>query len=224
MRHVAMIMDGNGRWATKHLSPRVEGHRRGLSVAEKIIEHSKDIGIKFLSLFVFSTENWKRPSREISSLFSLAEKYVGNLERFCKDDVRIVVSGERDGLPQSLIEKIELACKRTENNKTLCVNLCINYGGQAEIVRAANALVAQGKLITTSGLTENLYNPFIPQPDMIIRTGGQMRLSNFLLFQSAYSELFFVDTLWPDFSIAEYDSIIEEYKARTRNFGGLKND
>lgn len=224
LRHVAIIMDGNGRWAKKHFLPRIEGHRRGLSVAERIISHSLERNIKFLSLFVFSTENWKRPNGEVSSLFSLAEKYVSKLDEFCKDGIRIVVSGEMKGLPDSLMEKIRLVCERTKNNDAICVNLCINYGGQAEIVHAAKALAESGRPITIEGISENLYNPFIPAPDMIVRTGGQIRLSNFLLFQSAYSELFFVDTLWPDFSNAEYDSLIEEYSARTRNFGGLKND
>lgn len=219
-KHVAIIMDGNGRWAKSKGLPRAYGHKKGLDVAEKIIDRSIKVGIKYLSLYVFSTENWKRPQEEVNSLFSLAEKYLNRFEKFCRDRIKIVVSGESEGLPASLAEKIDYIQKKTCNFDCICVNLCINYGSQTEIAQAAEKASKQGK-ITVESITENLYNPLLPPPDLLIRTGGHKRLSNFLLFQSAYAELYFSDTFWPDFSIEEYNSILEEYVARTRTFGGI---
>lgn len=220
-QHVAIIMDGNGRWAKSKGLPRIYGHRRGLDIAEKIIDYSCKAGIKYLSLFVFSTENWKRPQEEINSLFGLAEKYLDRFEKFCRDKTRVVVSGERKGLPNSLVEKIERIQERTRDFNSICVNLCINYGGQKEIAEAAKHVAEQGKPITVESITENLYNPSLPNPDLLIRTGGHKRLSNFLLFQSAYAELYFSDTFWPDFSCDEYSSILNDYAARARTFGGI---
>ena len=222
-QHVAVIMDGNGRWAKRRGLPRVMGHRRGLEVAEEFIDYSLSLGIKYLSLFVFSTENWKRPSSEVDLLFSLADKYLSRFEKFCRDRVRVVVSGEREGLPAKLVEKINLIEEKTRIFDAICVNLCINYGGQREIVEAVKRLNAKGEEITVESIGANLYND-LPAPDIIIRTGGQKRLSNYLLYQSAYAELFFVDTLWPDFTKAEYDQILAEFASRTRNFGGIADD
>lgn len=220
LTHVALIMDGNGRWAKSRGLARLHGHKRGLEVAERIIDRSLSVGVKYLSLYVFSTENWKRPDSEINNLFSLAERYLGRFEKFCKDKVRVVVSGEREGLPKRLVDKIEFIEQNTKDFSDICVNLCINYGGQKEIAEAAKKLVRQGKEITVEGIKNNLYKQ-LPDPDLIIRTGGQKRLSNFLLFQSAYSELYFTDTLWPEFTNEEYDAILNEFRNRTRNFGGL---
>lgn len=220
-QHVAIIMDGNGRWAKSKGLPRIFGHKRGLDVAEKIIDHSLQKGIKYLSLFVFSTENWKRPDIEVHSLFDLAEKYLNRFEKFCRDKTRVVVSGEREGLPQSLLDKIDFIQDNTKNFNSICVNLCINYGGQTEIAQAASKAAQQGKPITPDTIAQNLYNPTLPPPDLVIRTGGHKRLSNFLLFQSAYAELYFSDTFWPDFSPGEYNSILDEYAARARTFGGI---
>ncbi len=222
--HIGIIMDGNGRWAKAKGLIRMYGHKKGLEVAEEIIDFSQTLGIKYLSLYVFSTENWKRPKAEVDSLFSLADKYLSRLEKFCKNRVRIVVSGERKGLPEKLVSKIKKIEQATKNFDGICVNLCINYGGQNEIVKAANALAKSNSEITVESLSEFLYNSFIPKPDLIIRTGGQKRLSNFLLYQSAYSELYFSDTLWPDFSLKEYDNIIKEYQLRIRTYGGIVND
>ncbi len=218
--HVAIIMDGNGRWAKARGLARLHGHKRGLDVAERIIDHSLEIGIKYLSLYVFSTENWKRPDSEVSNLFSLADRYMSRFEKFCKDKVRVVVSGERDGLPVKLVEKIKDVENRTKDFDAICVNLCINYGGQREVVEAVKKICAKGESVTVESIKQNMYN-VLPDPDLILRTGGQQRLSNFLLFQSAYSELIFTDTLWPDFTNEEYDAILEEYSRRTRNFGGI---
>ena len=221
LTHVAIIMDGNGRWAQGKGLIRMEGHKQGLATAEKIIEHSIKVGIKYLSLYVFSTENWKRPQTEVSTLFSLAEKYLDKFQDFCKNKVRVVVSGSRDGLPKKLVKKAEQIQKETANHDAICVNLCINYGGQQDILQAVNKLAESGLPITAESLQQNLYNGFIPAPDVIVRTGGQKRLSNFLLYQSAYAELYFSNTLWPDFSIEEYNNIIADYELRIRNFGGL---
>ena len=221
--HVAVIMDGNGRWAKGRGLPRIAGHKRGLEVAEDFIDYSLLRGIKYLSLFVFSTENWKRPSSEVNSLFSLADKYLSRFEKFCKDKVRVVVSGEREGIPAKLAEKIVLIEQKTREFDAICVNLCINYGGQSEIVQAVRRLNESGEEVTVESIGANLYHQ-LPPPDVIIRTGGQKRLSNFLLYQSAYAELFFTDTLWPDFTMQEYDSILTEFGARTRNFGGIADD
>ena len=221
--HIAVIMDGNGRWAKKRGQPRVMGHRRGLKVAENFIDYSLSLGVKYLSLFVFSTENWKRPKSEVNSLFSLADKYLSRFEKFCKDKVRVVVSGEREGLPAKLVEKINYIEEKTREFDAICVNLCINYGGQTEIVKAVERLNAKGEQVTVEGISANLYHQ-LPPPDIILRTGGQKRLSNYLLYQSAYAELFFTDTLWPDFTKEEYEQILAEFAARTRNFGGITDD
>ena len=218
--HVAVIMDGNGRWAKNRGLARLHGHKRGLEVAEQIIDHSLSIGVKYLTLYVFSTENWKRPMSEVNNLFALADRYLNRFEKFCKDKVRVVVSGERDGLPDKLVKRINYIEEQTKNFDDICVNLCINYGGQKEIVEAVKKLNNCGLEITSENILENMYHK-LPEPDIILRTGGQRRLSNFLLFQSAYSELFFTDTLWPDFTTEEYDNILAEYCKRSRNFGGI---
>ena len=221
--HIAVIMDGNGRWAKRRGLPRVMGHRRGLEVAQDFIDYSLEFGVKYLSLFVFSTENWKRPTSEVNSLFSLADKYLSRFEKFCKDRVRVVVSGEREGLPTKLVEKINLIEEKTRDFDAICVNLCINYGGQREIVEAVKRLNEKGEEITVESISSCLYNQ-LPPPDVILRTGGQKRLSNYLLYQSAYAELFFSDTLWPDFTKDEYEKILAEFASRTRNFGGIADD
>lgn len=221
VNHVAIIMDGNGRWAQNRGKRRVEGHKAGLKTAERIINFSLQKGVKFISLYVFSTENWRRPQSEVKSLFSLAEKYLNKFADFCKNRIKVVVSGEQEGLPQSLVQKIQQIQKDTSTFDGICVNLCINYGGRTEICSAVKRLIADGVEVNEQNLAARLYNCFLPDPDVIIRTGGYTRLSNFLLFQSAYSELFFTETLWPDFSNEEYNSILERFSSRTRNFGAL---
>ncbi len=219
-QHIAFIMDGNGRWAKEHGLNRVFGHREGLKTAENVIGQTLKFGIRCISLYVFSTENWKRPKAEIDGLFRLADNYLSRFENFCKDRIRVVVSGERHGLPEKLIAKIADIERKTADFDSLCVNLCINYGGRKEIVSAVSALLAEGLEVTENALLKKMYRD-LPEPDLIVRTGGQMRMSNFLLYQSAYSELFFTDTLWPDFGETEYNAILETYSKRTRNFGGI---
>lgn len=223
-QHVAIIMDGNGRWAKNRGLIRAEGHKEGLNTAERIIEFSIQKGVRYLSLYVFSTENWKRPKAEVKALFALAEKYLNKLADFCANRIRVVISGEKYGIPKNLVKKMEEIQQKTESFGGICVNLCINYGGRTDICQAVKRLVAEGDEITEENLARRLYNSFLPDPDVIIRTGGCVRLSNFLLFQSAYSELFFTETLWPDFSNDEYNTILEKYGARKRNFGALPKE
>ena len=220
--HIAIIMDGNGRWAKGKNLPRVEGHKQGLLTAENLLDYSLEKGIKFISLYVFSTENWKRPKAEITALFSLAEKFFDKFAKFCENKVRVVVSGNLTGLPNSLVKKIADIQQKTLSFDAICVNLCINYGGRRDIVEAVQKIVAEKGKITEENISRHLYNAFLPEPDLIIRTGGEMRISNFLLYQSAYAEFAFTKTLWPDFTREEYFEIIDEYCKRSRNFGGLK--
>lgn len=223
LRHIAFIMDGNGRWAEERGLDRSMGHRQGLTAAERVIDHSMEIGLECVSLYVFSTENWKRPQKEIDSLFSLAAKYLDGFERKYCDRARIVVSGRKDRLPARLGKKIVEIEQKTKKNSAFCVNLCIDYGGQTEIADACELLVSQGKTITVQAISESLYNAFLPPPDLIVRTGGMQRLSNFLLFNSAYAELYFCNTLWPDFSVEEYDAIVASVSGRVRSFGGIEH-
>lgn len=220
--HVAIIMDGNGRWAKARNLRRSEGHKQGLLTAENILDYSLEKGIKCVTLYVFSTENWKRPKLEVKALFSLAAKFFDRFAKFCQDRVRVVVSGELDGLPTSLVKKIEEIQQKTAAFDAICVNLCINYGGRRDIVQAVQKIVDENGEISQENISRHLYNSFLPEPDLIIRTGGEMRLSNFLTYQSAYAELAFTKTLWPDFGRDEYFEIIDEYCRRSRNFGGLQ--
>ncbi len=219
--HIAFILDGNGRWAQARGLRRYEGHKEGLATVEKIIDHSIEAGVKIVSLYVFSTENWKRPEDEVKSLFFLAEKYLNRFSNFCKNRIRVVISGEKEGLPPKLVKKIESIQQKTSQFDAICVNLCINYGGRREIAEAAKQIAKEGGEFSEQNIANHLYNSFIPEPDLIIRTGGQRRLSNFLMYQSAYAELYFTDTLWPDFDGKEYDDVLRWYGERTRNFGGL---
>lgn len=202
--------------------PRAYGHKKGVETVERVIDHCLQIGIKFISLYVFSTENWKRPNEEVKGLFELAKKYFSKLTDFRKKNIKIVVSGERNGLPAELVKEIAQAEKETLLNTAMTVNLCINYGGRTEIVSAVNKAISnKEKKIDEETLSKYMYHD-MPDPDIIIRTGGHMRLSNFLLYQSAYSELFFTDTLWPDYSTKDIDDVLEIYSKRQRNYGGLK--
>ena len=219
--HIAFIMDGNGRWAKARRLPRIEGHRRGLNTAERTIDACLALGVKYVTLYVFSTENWKRDKKEVDGLFDLAYRYIDRFEVFCRDKARVVVSGRRDRLPDRLLGKIVEIEQKTAHFDKICVNLLIDYGGQNDIADACAKVCASG-VPTVENIRGQLYNAFIPDPDLIVRTGGQKRLSNFLLFQAAYAELQFSDTLWPDFSEEELRSFVADYAARTRNFGGFE--
>ena len=224
INHIAFIMDGNGRWAKKRLMPREYGHVEGAKNFKKLVRHCGDVrGIKCITVYAFSTENWKRPQAEVSALMKLFRQYIQDAkEGFIKDDFHLVFIGNRDIFSEDIrremdeVERDSASCSRT-----LCV--AVNYGGRAEVVDAVNKLIASGKTsITEDDITQNIYSGVVPPPDAIVRTGGEGRLSNFHMWQSAYSELFFTDTLWPDFSIEELDAIIDSFGQRDRRFGGVK--
>ncbi len=221
-KHIAFIMDGNGRWAKKHLMPREYGHSVGAKKFREIAQYCADRGVENVTVYAFSTENWKRPKNEVDAIMRLFKDYIKEAERdFRKSDVRILFIGNRDVFD----EELRLEMKRVEDltanrEKTLCI--AINYGGRGEIVDAVNALITSGKeRITEEDITKTIYSGAVPPPDMIVRTGGELRLSNFLMWQSAYAELFFTDTLWPDLTTEEVDRLIETFNQRNRRYGGI---
>lgn len=223
IKHIAFIMDGNGRWAKLRGLARKLGHRQGLKKAEEVIEWCIESKIEIVSLYVFSTENWSRPQEEIDSLFKLADQYISNFNKFCKDRIRVIVSGQKDRLPKSMVEKIAMVEKSTKQNNNITVNLCLSYGGRQDIVDTVNVMIARGECINEQSLLHAMTT-VVPQPDMIVRTGGQRRLSNFFLYQAAYTELYFSDVLWPDFSRQEFDAIVERFCNTQRNFGGVVSE
>ncbi|MGA8613589.1 MAG: isoprenyl transferase [Xanthobacteraceae bacterium] len=228
-RHVAIIMDGNGRWAAARGLPRLEGHRRGVEALRRTVRAASDLGISFLTIFSFSSENWSRPQSEIRDLLMLLRRFIRNdLADLHKSNVRVRIIGERDALDRDIRLLLQEAEDLTRNNSGLTLVVAFNYGARQEIARAARRLaveVAAGKLsadaITPDLLTRNLDAPDVPDPDVIIRTSGEQRLSNFLLWQAAYSELVFVSTNWPDFDRSTLEQAIAEYRRRERRFGGL---
>lgn len=228
--HVGIIMDGNGRWATKRGLPRALGHRAGTERLRGIIRLSSDLGIRALSLYAFSTENWKRPKNEIDALFGLFMEYFSKeVEELHANRVRIRMLGDVEGLPANVRTAVRAAERKTAQNEGLRLNVALNYGARAEAVRAVRALAreaAAGALdpeeIDEDALLARLDTGGLPELDLLIRTGGEQRLSNFLLLQAAYAELAFVDTLWPDYSDALYLQSLREYARRSRRFGGLQ--
>jgi undecaprenyl diphosphate synthase len=228
-RHVAIIMDGNGRWASSRGLPRSEGHRRGVEALRRTVRAAGDLGIGILTLFSFSSENWSRPPSEIRDLMGLLKRFVRNdLADLHRNGVHVRVIGERDDLAPDIRGLLEEAEHLTRDNDKLVLVVAFNYGARAEIARAAQRLaqeVAAGRLpasaVNEDALANFLDAPDIPDPDLIIRTSGEQRLSNFLLWQAAYSELVFVPTYWPDFDRTTLESAIEEYRRRERRFGGL---
>jgi undecaprenyl diphosphate synthase len=228
-RHVAIIMDGNGRWAAARGLPRVEGHRRGVEALRKTVRAANELGISFLTIFSFSSENWSRPPSEIRDLLGLLRRFIRNdLVDLHKNNIRVRVIGERDDLDPDIRNLLREAEDLTRGNDGFTLVVAFNYGARQEIARAARRLVtevAAGRLeasaITPELLSRHLDAPDIPDPDVIIRTSGEQRLSNFLLWQSAYSELVFVPVNWPDFDRAALEGAIAEYRRRERRFGGL---
>jgi undecaprenyl diphosphate synthase len=228
-RHVAIIMDGNGRWAAGRGLPRAEGHRRGVEALRRTIRAAGEMGIRIVTIFSFSAENWSRPASEVGELMGLLRRFVRNdLAELHKSNVRVRVIGERTGLEPDIGRLLVEAEELTKNNDGLILVVAFNYGARQEIVRAAQRVaqaVKQGELglsdIDMDSLGRFLDAPDIPDPDLIIRTSGEQRLSNFLLWQAAYSELVFVPTYWPDFDRATLESAIREYQQRERRFGGL---
>ncbi len=220
IKHIAFIMDGNGRWAKKRLMPREYGHKYGAEKFEEIVRYCRKIGVKTVTVYAFSTENWKRPKNEVETIISLFSEYIKRAER---DDEgsRIIFLGDKSAFGDDTKKKMEgLEASTAHHPTTLCI--AMNYGGHAEIVDAVNKLVRSGKtVITEDDITNTIWSGVVPPPDMIVRTGGELRLSNFLLWQSSYAELFFTNTLWPDFKTEELDTMIEEFGKRKRRFGGV---
>ncbi|MBO8126375.1 MAG: isoprenyl transferase [Firmicutes bacterium] len=228
-KHVGIIMDGNGRWAKQRGLPRIAGHKEGMQRAREIVEAAGKWGIKYLSLFAFSTENWKRPADEVKFLMNLLESAIENeFGTLMENNVKFLTSGRIQELPGNLGEKLQKLVAATTHNTGLVLNLAVNYGGRAEIVDATKKICqdVRAGLLDCSQLDEELfnnylYNPELPPADLIIRPSGEMRISNFLLWQAAYAELVTVDTLWPSFTPADLEKALQEYAGRERRFGGI---
>lgn len=233
--HVAIIMDGNGRWASKRGLPKLAGHNAGMLAMKEIVKRSDVLGIKYLTVYAFSTENWKRSKEEVGGIFRLLVKYVDSeLAELHANNVRVRVLGDYTPLPAMAVERLEKSLETTKNNTGLQFNIALNYGSRAEIIRAVGRICADqaaGRLAAEAEVDEALFSRYlytgdengnVPDPDLIIRTSGEERLSNFMLWQSAYSEFAFTDLLWPDFTPEEYERLIEAYQKRDRRFGGRK--
>jgi undecaprenyl diphosphate synthase len=218
--HIAIIMDGNGRWAKARGKTRTKGHEVGAEVVRTITEAAADAGVKYLTLYAFSTENWARPKAEVEFLMKLLEKYLEKeAATYQKNGIRFEAIGDMSRFSKSLVDKIEKTAQETANNNKLTQVLAINYGSKDEIVRAAKKMQEKALDFNEQNLENSLDTAGMPPVDMLVRTGGDMRISNFLLWQSAYAELFFTDTLWPDFTKEELYAMIEEFKTRERRFG-----
>ena len=219
-RHIAIVMDGNGRWATRRFLPRVAGHKQGVESLRRCVKACVDRGVGILTVFAFSSENWNRPPEEVSGLMEIM---VGALARevpkLSRDGVQLHFVGERAGLSKKMVQGLVDAETATAQNTKLILNVCFNYGGRWDIARAAARLAEQGEALTEANLDRAMALAHVPDPDLLIRTGGEQRLSNFLLWQSAYAELFFSDKLWPEFDQAELDAGIAAFQARERRFG-----
>lgn len=225
LTHIAFIMDGNGRWAKKRGMPREIGHRFGVKTFREILDYCREIGLKTSTFYAFSTENWKRPEKEVKAILKLLDKYLDECERdLDKYDFRIRFLGDKaafDGKRRARMEELEEKTKK----RTRTINIALNYGGRDEIVHACNRLIAAGVTsVDESGFAKALYTAGENDPDLIIRTGGDLRISNFLLWQAAYAELYFTDVLWPDFTKAELDAAIRDYYHRKRRFGGVDKE
>ena len=222
VKHVAVIMDGNGRWGLKYKKSRNLGHRAGLNTVESIIKQSIKKKIKHLTLYAFSTENWKRPKKEVYFLFSLLEEFLLNKTKdLHKQGIKFKVIGNKKPFSKKLLKKILDSENKTKKNKTLHLSLALNYGSKAELLNAVNLIVRKKIPINESNLEKNLYTSESPDPDLLIRTGNTNRLSNFLLWQVAYSEIFFVKKLWPDFTSKDFNKILLKFEKTKRNFGKI---
>lgn len=223
-KHVAIIMDGNGRWAKKRMLPRILGHRKGVKALEDAVDNADEVGIKYLSVYAFSTENWKRSKLEVTGLMFLAERYIKKkIGAFKAKHGRIRFAGRRDRLSSSLARTIEEAEESTKNETGIQFIVCLDYGGRQEIVDAVKKIITSvtpSESVTEEMLSENMYLPDVPEPDLIIRTSGEERLSNFWLWTGAYSEFFFTDTLWPDFGKKDLEAALASYAGRQRRKGG----
>jgi undecaprenyl diphosphate synthase len=224
IQHVAIIMDGNGRWATKRFRPRIWGHVRGSAVVSHIVQTADDLGLKALTLYAFSTENWSRPIEEVSTLFKLLKKFLlKEKQRILANNIQFKVIGDLSNLPTETVKLIQSLESLTSEASGLRLTFAFGYGGRAEIIRAVNTFTQShpGENITEDGLNSLLYRPEIGDVDLMIRTGGEQRISNFLLWQMAYAELYFTPTKWPDFTSSEFKKIIENVSTRERRFGNI---
>ena len=221
LNHVAFIMDGNGRWGEKKRKGRNYGHLKGLDTVKNIVGCSIKLKIPFVTFYVFSTENWKRPKSEINFLFRLIENYFSKeIKSIIKQEIKLNLFGDLKKLPKKIQKTLKKSLELTNKNKKIVVNLAINYGSKSEIINAIKK-IKNRKKISINDLSKNLYSQNIPDPDILIRTGGHKRLSNFLLWQLAYSELYFLKKLWPDFKTSDYKNIINNFKKIKRNFGSI---
>lgn len=218
--HVGLIMDGNGRWAEKRLLPRPAGHSAGMKRMIALAEKAKKLGIKYLTVYALSTENLSRPQEELDRLFGLIRNYFAkNVNKLIKQGAAVKVIGDLSLLPKDVAEVIEAGVAKSPDNAPFTFIIALAYGGRGEIVRAVNSCVESGKKVDIDGLSTRLYTAGVPDPDFIIRTGGELRLSNFLLWQAAYAELYFTDVLFPDFTDAKFEKALKEYESRKRRFG-----
>ena len=224
LKHIAFIMDGNGRWATSRGLARERGHVEGAKAFERVVKYCGDIGIKFVTVYAFSTENWSRPKHEVDRIMLLFERYLDRIiKKMDKYEVCVRFIGDREPLSDKLKKKMERA-ERESAAKPLRLNIALNYGGRAEIVQAVNRLLIKGVSSVTEDMIEaELYTADCPPPDLIVRTAGEQRISNFLMWQSAYSEFYFTDTLWPDIGETDIDLAVESFYGRTRRFGGVQD-
>ncbi len=223
-KHIGIIMDGNGRWATKRGLPRNLGHKEGVNAVDRTIDALIKFNIKVVTFFAFSTENWKRSKQEIDGIFDLLRNYfINQKEEFLLKGVKLMSIGDVDKFPKDLVDELRNLQEKTKNNDKLIVNLAINYGGKDDIVRAVNNLIAEGKTeITKEDISSHLYTADLPDPDFVIRTSGEERISNFMIYQMAYSELYFPKVLWPDFGEKDLLKALEIYSKRERRYGGIK--
>ena len=227
--HIAVIMDGNGRWAKKRALPRVAGHHEGMKTVRKITKAANSLGVKVLTMYAFSTENWKRPKLEVDFLMKLPEEFLGTfLPELIEENVQVRLMGNKDDLPAHTLRAVENAMEKTKDNTGLILNFALNYGGRDEILRAVKNSVTdiQDNKVTIEQLTEEVFSTYLfsnqlPDPDLLIRTSGEIRLSNFMLWQLAYAEFYFTDVLWPDFDENHLYEAINSYQQRGRRFGGM---
>ena len=222
VKHVAIIMDGNGRWGVKHKQSRNAGHRAGLNTVDLVINHCINHKIEFLTLYTFSSENWKRPKNEIIFLFKLLENFLKKkINKIIEKDIKLKFIGELNQLPTKLQKSIKLSEKKTFDKKTLQVNIALNYGSKIELINTIKKIKQKKIIINEKNIDKNLYTKYLPDPDILIRTGGTQRLSNFLLWQLSYTEIFFEKKMWPDFTDKDFNKIINKFKNIKRNFGSI---
>ena len=228
--HMAIIMDGNGRWAKQRHLPRIEGHRQGIKSVRDTIEGCCEVGVKVLTLYAFSIENWQRPASEVNTLMKLMEKFLYDETHLMNENgVQLILTGRTDRLPKAVLKAMEVTQKATENNKKMILNLAFNYGSRTELVDAVNRIIRDlksGKLLSSEineeTISRRLYAPSLPDPDLLIRTSGELRISNFLLWQLAYAELWFTEVLWPDFRREHLYQAILDFQKRERRFGRVE--